>query len=271
MARHRLPVDSAGIGQALDEAPLSRFHARAVIIAGMGLTTDAYDLFVVVVAGPLIAEQWHLSLAQTVLVISVTVFAVILAAFVFDGVGDPVGRKRMHRIAASMMAVGAALSAFSPNLTWLVACRVILGIGVGGDYRVSTALMTADADRRNRVGLVSLVFSTQALGIVAGYLLGPMLMSTGVSHGLVWRLLLGVGAVPAACLICLRRHLPASSRSPERPRGRAPDAALWGGRSLAVGEAVERRLDDLCDDERVVAEAERIVQMAATAASYSNT
>src|ERR1022692_2559910 len=46
---------------ALDEAPLSRFHLRAVLASGMGFFTDAYDLFVIGIASALITKDWNLS------------------------------------------------------------------------------------------------------------------------------------------------------------------------------------------------------------------
>jgi len=42
---------------ALDEAALSRFHLRAVLVSGMGFFTDAYDLVVIGIASTLIAKQ----------------------------------------------------------------------------------------------------------------------------------------------------------------------------------------------------------------------
>jgi hypothetical protein len=49
---------------ALDEASLSRFHLRAVLVSGMGFFTDAYDLFVIGTASTLIAKDWGLSSGQ---------------------------------------------------------------------------------------------------------------------------------------------------------------------------------------------------------------
>jgi MFS transporter, PHS family, inorganic phosphate transporter len=45
-----------GLIEALDEAPLSRFHLRAVLVSGMGFFTDAYDLFVIGIASTLVAR-----------------------------------------------------------------------------------------------------------------------------------------------------------------------------------------------------------------------
>ena len=49
---------------ALDEASLSRFHLRAVLVSGMGFFTDAYDLFVIGIASTLITSQWHLKIGR---------------------------------------------------------------------------------------------------------------------------------------------------------------------------------------------------------------
>ena len=54
-------IRSRDLIAALDEASLSRFHLRAVLVSGMGFFTDAYDLFVIGIASTLIAKEWHLS------------------------------------------------------------------------------------------------------------------------------------------------------------------------------------------------------------------
>lgn len=215
----------AGIAAALDEAPLSRFHRRAVLTSGMGFFTDAYDLFIVGAASSLIAAQWHLSTAQTGLINSISLLAAFIGAFFFGRVADLAGRKRTYGLLAILMVTGALASAFAPNLAWLLVFRFILGIGVGGDYPVSAVLMTEYANRSNRGRLVGLVFSMQALGTIAGYAAGLILLAGGVDHALVWRLLLGFGAIPAACVIYLRHKMPESPRYTEAVRGDAAAAA----------------------------------------------
>ena len=214
-----------GITAALDEAPLSGFHRRAVLTAGMGFFTDAYDLFIVGAASTLIAAQWHLSTAQTGLINSISLLGAFLGAFFFGRVADLAGRKRTYGLLAVLMVVGALASAFAPDLACLLVFRFILGVGVGGDYPVSAVLMTEYANRRNRGRLVGMVFSMQALGTIAGYAAGLALLADGVPHGLVWRLLLGFGAIPAACVIYLRHKMPESPRYTEAVRGDGAAAA----------------------------------------------
>ena len=79
---------------ALDEASLSRFHLRAVVVLGMGFFTDAYDLFVIGIASALITKDWQLSSAHLAILNSTMLAAAFVGALVFGRYADVVGRKR---------------------------------------------------------------------------------------------------------------------------------------------------------------------------------
>jgi MFS family permease len=93
-----------------------------------------------------------------------------------------------------VLAVGAIASAFSPNIWWLIFFRVILGVGIGGDYPVSSTIMAEYASKRTRGIMVTLVFTMQAAGLIIGPLLAALLIVSGLSEGITWRLLLAFGA-----------------------------------------------------------------------------
>ena len=216
---------SLTLTQALDEAPLSLFHIRAFLTAGMGFFTDAYDLFIIGIAMTLIGHEWHLSASQVGLLGSATLLATLAGAFVFGRIADMLGRKAVYGLEAAIMAVAAIASAFAPNFLWLLICRFILGLGIGGDYPVSGVIMSEYANKRNRGQLVSLVFSMQALGLIVGPVVALTLLSLGISHDVAWRLMLGLGALPALSIISLRRSLPESPRFVERIHGDFEKAA----------------------------------------------
>ena len=210
---------------ALDEASLSRFHLRAVVVSGMGFFTDAYDLFVIGIASALITTQWHLSSGRLALLNSTMLAAAFLGAFVFGRLADLAGRKRVYWMVAAIMIVGALGSALSPSYWVLIAFRFLLGFGVGGDYPVSAVLMSEYANRKDRGKLVGMVFATQALGLIVGPLIALTLLGAGVSDNLAWRILLGLGAVPAAAVIYLRSRMPESPRYQVQVQGKAEQAA----------------------------------------------
>jgi PHS family inorganic phosphate transporter-like MFS transporter len=210
---------------ALDEAPLSRFHLRAVLASGMGFFTDAYDLFVIGVASALITRDWNLSSGRLALLDSTMLFAAFTGALVFGRFADVIGRKRVYWIVAAIMIAGALGSAFAPSFWVLIAFRFVLGFGVGGDYPVSAVMVSEYANRKDRGKLVGMVFGTQALGLIIGPLIALALLGSGAGDDTAWRVLLALGAVPAAAVIYLRCRMPESPRYQIQVRGNARQAA----------------------------------------------
>jgi MFS family permease len=209
----------------LDEASLSRFHLRAVLTSGMGFFTDAYDLFVIGIASTLITKDWNLSSGRLALLNSTMLAAAFLGAFVFGRIADLAGRKRVYWMVAAIMVVGALGSALAPSFWVLIGFRFLLGLGVGGDYPVSAVLMSEYANVKDRGKLVGMVFSTQALGLIVGPLIALALLGAGSSNDVAWRVMLGLGAVPAAAVLYLRTRIPESPRYQVHVQGRAQQAA----------------------------------------------
>jgi MFS transporter, PHS family, inorganic phosphate transporter len=223
----------------LDEAALSRFHLRAVLVSGMGFFTDAYDLFVIGIASTLIATEWNLSSGRLALLNSMMLAAAFLGAFVFGRFADVAGRKRVYWMVAAIMIAGALGSALSPSFWVLIAFRFILGFGVGGDYPVSAVLMSEYANRKDRGKLTGMVFGTQALGLIVGPLAALALLGAGSSDDVAWRVLLALGALPAAAVVYLRTKMPESPRYQVQVQGKATQAAaqlaaFTGGRVNGV-------------------------------------
>ena len=210
---------------ALDEASLSRFHLRAVLASGVGFFTDAYDLFVIGIASALITKDWNLSPGHLALLNSTMLFAAFIGAFVFGRFADVIGRKRVYWIVAAIMIAGALGSALSQSFWVLIAFRFVLGFGVGGDYPVSAVMVSEYANRKDRGKLVGMVFGTQALGLIVGPLIALALLGSGASDDVTWRILLALGAVPAAAVIYLRCRMPESPRYQIQVQGKAEQAA----------------------------------------------
>ena len=135
------------------------------------------------------------------------------------------GRKRVYWMVAAIMIVGALGSALAPSFWVLIVFRFVLGCGVGGDYPVSAVMMSEYANRKDRGKLVGMVFGTQALGLIVGPLIALALLGGGASNDVVWRVLLGLGAVPAAAVLYLRLLMPESPRYQVQVQGRAERAA----------------------------------------------
>ncbi len=195
-----------------DETAMRGLRKRAVVASGVGFFTDAYDLFVIGIVSTLLKGQWHLGTGQLALLNAVMLGAAFLGAMVFGRLADSFGRTRVYWISAALMVLAAIGSALSPSLLVLIAFRFLLGFGVGGDYPVSSVLVSEYAHHGTRGRQVGLVFSAQAVGLIVGPLLALAFLGSGLGAPLTWRLLLGLGAIPAAVAVWLRRRLPESDQ-----------------------------------------------------------
>ena len=196
----------------LDNSGITKRHWKIMFISGMGFFTDAYDLFIIGVVMALIQPLWRVGKLEEGLVESTALLASAFGALLFGRVADMLGRKRIYGVEVLVLAAGAIGCAFSPNIWWLIGLRFILGIGIGGDYPVSATIMAEYAGKASRGMLVTLVFTMQAAGLILGPLFASALLVTHISHDIIWRILVGFGAIPALAVYWARRHLQETPR-----------------------------------------------------------
>ena len=170
--------DTSNIGSALDFIPyhLSSF-ATGYLVAGASLGAAAGAL----VAGPLT---------------------------------DRFGRKSLLITDAAIYAIGAILSAVTVNAFMLLASRTLIGLAIGADSAIATAYI-AEFAPRNRRGQLSIIQQWMiTVGILVSYLVAVVILKVAPHEagGLDWRLILGLGAVPALVAVALRARMPESPR-----------------------------------------------------------
>ena len=196
----------------MDNSGISSHHWKIMFISGMGFFTDAYDLFIIGVVMSLLKPIWRVGKIEESLVESTALLATAFGALLFGRVADMLGRKRIYGFEVLVLAFGALGCALAPNIWWLIGLRFILGIGIGGDYPVSATIMSEYAGKAHRGMLVTLVFAMQAEGLIVGPLFASALLASGISHNIIWRILVGFGAIPALAVYWSRRHLKETPR-----------------------------------------------------------
>ena len=217
-----------------------------MFVSGMGFFTDAYDLFVIGIVVSLLKTQWNLSTGQVSWLNSATLLASAVGAIIFGRVADMLGRKRIYGYEVLILAAGAIASAFAPNYTFLLVCRIILGIGIGGDYPVSATIMSEYSGKQSRGRMVGLVFAMQGAGLVVGPLIASIFLASGLSSNLAWRLLLGIGAIPGLAVFYLRRQIHETPRfalaggAHDEAAAAIADATGTGSGKVAPGESAAR-------------------------------
>jgi len=193
--------------EVFEESSLRDFHWRAVFTSGMGFFTDAYDLFIIGTVTVILSPLWHLTTLDLSVLNATSIAASVVGALLFGRLMDRFGRKSIYGLEVVLLVIGALVSAFAPGFTVLMLGRIIVGLGVGGDYPTSAVIMAEFSSRERRGFLVTMVFAMQGIGLLVGPLFAAALLATHIPHDLVWRLMLGFGALPAATVFYLRRRI----------------------------------------------------------------
>ncbi|KAI8886764.1 phosphate:H+ symporter [Backusella circina FSU 941] len=216
----------------IDNAKFGWYHVRACIVSGIGFFTDAYDIFAINLVSTMIGFVYWPNEGNktpynvdTAIKVSCSVGTVI-GQLLFGYLADHVGRKRMYGIELIIIIVGTVGQTLVGNAFtvsfWAVITfwRVIVGIGIGGDYPLSSVITAEFATTRHRGAMMSAVFAMQGFGQLASSLVGlitTVAYKSAIQYDTnyldnVWRIVIGVGAIPAVCALYYRLTIPETPR-----------------------------------------------------------
>ncbi|XP_019095583.1 PREDICTED: probable inorganic phosphate transporter 1-2 [Camelina sativa] len=172
-----------GVLKALDVAKTQLYHFTAIVIAGMGFFTDAYDLFCVSLVTKLLGRLYYFnpesakpgSLPPHVAaaVNGVALCGTLAGQLFFGWLGDKLGRKKVYGLTLIMMIVCSIASGLSFGnqakgvMTTLCFFRFWLGFGIGGDYPLSATIMSEYANKKTRGAFIAAVFAMQGVVSIA--------------------------------------------------------------------------------------------------------
>ena len=231
---------TARSGVTLDSAKLNGFHAKLALFSSGGPFLDGYILSIIGIAMVQIQAQWDMSALWAGLIGSSALIGVFLGGAVFGAVTDRIGRKLMYTIDLIVIIVCSVLQFFAADEMQLFILRLIIGIAVGADYPIATALVTEFAPKAWRAKLVGSLNAMWFVGATAAAFVGYLLLSN--PDGWKWMLL--SSAVPATLIVVARTSIPESPRW-LLSKGRS-DEALTVLRKTIGDDAT---LDDLPDEE----------------------
>ncbi len=196
---------------AMDHSKLTALHWRVWFLSAMGIFLDGFDLFIIAVALPLLALQFSARPAMLGLVGAAAPLGCIIGATLFGRFTDHLGRKAILLIDLLFFVVFAGLSAAAWDIQSLIIFRFLLGIGIGADYPVSSTYITENMPTRFRGKMLVAGFGFQALGMIAGAILGIVVLKLYPNLS-AWRFILGFAVIPAVIILFFRLSLPESPR-----------------------------------------------------------
>ncbi|KAI0744308.1 major facilitator superfamily domain-containing protein [Daedaleopsis nitida] len=161
---------------------LSYREVKLLGIAGVGFFLDAYDLFVINPVATMLQYRLYggdpLPPNLEGFVKAGANIGSVIGQFGFGYCADYFGRKAVYGkelmliIFATIGSICDPTGVLSPSgaLIWLGVWRIILGIGIGGDYPMSASVATDRANLRRRGTLLAYIFANQGWGSLVGSL-----------------------------------------------------------------------------------------------------
>ncbi|KAL3683388.1 hypothetical protein R1sor_001410 [Riccia sorocarpa] len=142
---------------------------------------------------------WYaLSSVETGLVVSGSLYGALLGSILAFNVADSLGRRRELILSAVIYAVGSSVTGLAPNLAVLIGGRLVYGVAIGLAMHAAPCYISETSPSDIRGTLISLKEALIVLGILLGYLVGSLEISTVGG----WRLMFGA-AVPLAAVMGL--------------------------------------------------------------------
>src|SRR3954469_24215937 len=121
-------MDTAG--SPTKEARLRPDQRNAFVAAFLGWTMDAFDYFIVVLVYAEIAKDFGVSLERMAFLTTVTLIMRPVGALIFGLWADRVGRRIPLMVDVTFYSLVGFACAFAPNFGWLLALRLLYGIGM---------------------------------------------------------------------------------------------------------------------------------------------
>lgn len=223
----------------IDKAGFGWTQIKMILIAGVGFMTDSYDIFAINLGSTMMAYvYWAGTIpdSTTTLIKVSTSVGTVIGQVGFGFLGDYVGRKQVYGIELIIIICATIVQCClgdSPAVNFVaifVCCRIVMGIGIGGDYPLSSIISSEFSTTKWRGAIMAAVFSNQGLGQLLGGIVA-MVSVAGYKDSLItaknasecgpdcmkacdqmWRILIGFGCVPGCIALYYRLTIAQSPR-----------------------------------------------------------
>ncbi|WP_369611279.1 MFS transporter [Sulfurisphaera javensis] len=182
---------------------------RAFFVSSGGFLLDGYDLSIISFAATIISKELSLTISEYGLLVASSLIGMIPGSIVFGFLSDKLGRSKLMGIDLFFFLVFGILTALSNSFMELFLSRLFLGFGIGGDYPISSTILSELSPSLTRgkylVGSISMYWVGTAISslVTLAFLpIGPYF----------WRYVFLFGALISIPIVLLRLKLIESPR-----------------------------------------------------------
>jgi sugar porter (SP) family MFS transporter len=183
------------------------FVLRVSFIAGLAGILYGYDMGIIAAALIFVRTTFGLSTTMEEAVVSIVLVGAMSGALAGGIIADRIGRRATLVWGGIIFIVGSILAPLSPNVMALILARGLLGIAIGFTSVTAPVYVSELAPPQSRGMLIGLYQFALTIGIALADLVGYWLAGQQS-----WRLMFGIGAIPALLFLVMVVTVPESPR-----------------------------------------------------------
>jgi MFS family permease len=175
---------------------------KTLFASTAGWALDGMDVMLYAFALTAIQSEFNLSAAAAGGLASVTLIASGFGGLLFGALSDKIGRARTLIVSILVYSIFTALNATASNMPQLILWRVLVGLGLGGEWAAGSVLVAETWPAEHRGKAISLMQSGWAIGVIAAAIMTALILP---NYG--WRWLFLVGIFPGLLTLWIRRNI----------------------------------------------------------------
>ena len=197
---------------------------RALIAAALGWMLDSFDVMLYALVLAALIPDLGMSKETAGLLGSITLLAAAAGGIGFGVIADRYGRTRALMASVLIYSIFTAACGLAQNVAQLAVFRILLGIGMGGEWASGAALVSETWAAEHRGKALGFMQSAWAVGYASAALVTMIVLPRWG-----WRAVFFVGILPACLTLWVRARVEEPKIWREAPPGRGSIAALFRG------------------------------------------
>jgi MFS family permease len=168
------------------------------------ILVEAWDLYSIAFVLVFIRDQYHPDPLMLGLAAAGTQGGAVIGALLGGWLSDKIGRRATFLATMIMFVVLALAQAFVSSIAWLIVIRFLLGIPLGSDISTGYTYIMESMPKGQREVMGNRWQFMFATGEVLTLAVIAVFLVLNMDHEMVWRVTLGLGALPALIILFLR-------------------------------------------------------------------
>ncbi|HYY26483.1 MAG TPA: MFS transporter [Chthoniobacterales bacterium] len=174
---------------------------------------EAWDLYSISFLLIFIKDDFKPSAALLGLASAAVQLGALIGSMMGGWAADRLGRRKVFLTTMASFVVLAILQAFATSMWQLVFIRFLLGIPLGSDIATGYTYIMESMPKGKREVMGNRWQGMFGLGEVTCIIVVTIMYLSGMNHSLLWRIGLGLGALPALILLIMRLDVPETALS----------------------------------------------------------